>query len=74
MQENRDLILMGDFNCGEVDWENLDSMGGPESWGSKLLELTMENMMLQWVMEKKLGIEELTSHRDLIWCSLERQT
>ena len=52
MRENRDLILMGDFNCKEVEWESLETKGDSESWGSVLLELAMDNLMTQWVTEK----------------------
>lgn len=51
MSESRELIIMGDFNCKEVDWENLETKGNLDSWGSVLLEIMMENIMTQWVTE-----------------------
>lgn len=43
------LILMGDFNCGEVCWEEWSTDGGENSWGYALLNLVMENTMTQWI-------------------------
>ena len=42
---------MGDFNCSEVKWENYECSGEDNSWGNRLLKLTMENVMKQWVTE-----------------------
>ena len=42
---------MGDFNCSEVKWENYECSGESNSWGNRLLKLTMENAMKQWVTE-----------------------
>jgi len=51
MRSNKKVILMGDFNCGEVDWENLDTHGSEDSWGSIFLQMTLDNMLKQWVTE-----------------------
>ena len=42
---------MGDINCSEVKWENYECSGEDNSWGNRLLKLTMENAMKQWVTE-----------------------
>lgn len=68
MRENRDLILMGDFNCKEVEWESLETTGSPESWGAVLLELAMDNLMTQWVTEKtRYRGEDEPSRLDLVF-------
>ena len=43
---------MEDYNCSEVRWEIFES-GGENTWGSKLLKLTMNNTMIQWVTDNK---------------------
>ena len=46
MMENSDtIIMMGDFNCKEVCWEEWYTGGGEESWGGILLDLVMNNIM-----------------------------
>ena len=42
-------ILLGDFNCKEVNWEQYTTPDSDESWGNALLNLVMENLMIQWV-------------------------
>ena len=48
MENNHNLALMGDLNCGKVQWEDWYTEGCEESWGNKLLNLIMENAMTQW--------------------------
>ena len=49
--KNKKVLLVGDFNCKEINWGTLESYGREKSWGEKLLTLTMENAMKQWVQE-----------------------
>ena len=51
LKEGENTILMGDFNCKEVHWEDMSSEGGEESWGTMLLDLTMDYTMTQWIQE-----------------------
>ena len=41
---------MGDFNCSEVNCETFES-GSENTCGNRLLRLTMNNTMIQWVTE-----------------------
>ena len=41
---------MGDFNCCEVNWEIIES-AGENTRGNRLLRLTMNHTMIQWVTE-----------------------
>ena len=51
VQEKGKVLLAGDFNCKDVDWENLKCGGEQETWGIKFLDLMMENMMTQEIKE-----------------------
>ena len=45
------ITVMGDFNCKEVSWENWSTDGSDMSWGNKLLQMAMDNILTQWVTE-----------------------
>ena len=51
VQGKNRVILTGDFNCKDVDWENLECGGEQETWGVRFLDLMMENMMTQQIKE-----------------------
>lgn len=51
LKERGRVILLGDFNCKEINWDNYESGVGDEAWGEKFLNLMMENMMEQKVKE-----------------------
>lgn len=57
---NNELLIVGDFNCKEVNWEEGEAGGGESSWGCKLLELTNDNLLVQNVKEctRKRGQDE----------------
>ena len=48
---NKKVIITGDFNCKEVDWENFETEGGEDSWGNRLLRLATNKLLTQWVRE-----------------------
>nr|XP_053656751.1 uncharacterized protein LOC128705624 [Cherax quadricarinatus] len=45
------LLVMGDFNHREIDWENLEPHGGPETWRAKMMDVVLENLMHQHVRD-----------------------
>ncbi|XP_069941770.1 glutamate receptor-like [Cherax quadricarinatus] len=45
------LLVMGDFNHREIDWENLEPHGGPKTWRAKMLDVLLENTMHQHVKD-----------------------
>ena len=52
MIENSDnIIMMRDFNCKEVCWEEWFIRRGEEPWVGILLDLVMNNIMTQWIKE-----------------------
>ncbi len=56
IESSDNLILMGDFNCKEVCWEQWYTDGREETWGSKLLNLAMEKTEAE---VQKLGVCDL---------------
>ena len=61
-------LLMGDFNCKEVNWEDWTTEGGENSWGYTLLDLIMEHTMTQWIQqETRFRSDEQPSRLDLIF-------
>ena len=50
IKSSQRVTLVGQFNCSEVNWEMFES-GGENTWGNRLLRLTMNNTMIQWVTE-----------------------
>jgi len=75
IEGSENIIVMGDFNCKEVCWEEWSTEGGEESWGGTMLNLVMNNIMTQWIEEKTRfrGSEEpsrldllLTKEADII--------
>ena len=58
---------MADFNCSEVNWETFESRG-ENTWGNRLLRLTMNNTIIQWVTEKtRFRGEDKPSRLNLIY-------
>lgn len=51
IRERSRVILNGDFNCKEEDWEKYESGGGEDAWGTRFFNQMMENMMVQRVKE-----------------------
>lgn len=61
-------IMMGDFNCKEVCWEDWSMEGSETTWGNTLLTLAMENVLTQWVKEDtRFGGEGASSRLDLVF-------
>ena len=51
IRKSKIVLLVGDFNCKEINWESFEAGGNQSEWGERFLNLTMENMMTQWVTE-----------------------
>lgn len=68
MKQRTELILVGDFNCKEVDWENWQTEGSGNTWGSVLLDMAMENLLIQWVKETtRFRGDDQPSRLDLVF-------
>ena len=51
MLKGNKVVMMGDFNCKEVCWEEWYTSGSESSWENKLLNLAMDNALTQWISE-----------------------
>ena len=51
LQRRNRLLLTGDFNCKEVDWECMDAGNNASSWGNILLEIITDNFLTQHIKE-----------------------
>ena len=68
LKESDNIILMGDFNCKEVSWEEWTANSGEKSWGNFLLDLSIENIMTQWIKENtRYRGGETPSRLDLVF-------
>ena len=62
------VIMVGDFNCNNVKWETFEGDEDERSWGNRLLNLTLENMMIQRVSENtRFRGEDKPSRLDLVF-------
>lgn len=60
-------MLVGDINYKKLDWENFRSVGGDTARGDGLLNLTVGNVMTQWVKENaRHGSEGRQARLDLL--------
>ena len=59
---------MGDFNCKNVKWEEMEVSGNAGPWSEEVLQLAMVNTMDQWVEEStRYRGEEEPSMLDLVF-------
>lgn len=42
------MVMVGDFSCKEILWEDFEVKDGNE-WGKEILNMMMHNLMMQWV-------------------------
>ncbi len=61
------IMIMEDFNCKNVKWEDWSVERKGELWGGKLLRMAMDNLMTQWVDENTKFREDKPSWLDLIF-------
>ena len=68
MLRHNKVIMMGDFNCKEVCWEEWYNEGTESSWGFTLLQLAIDNVLTQWIKsDTRFGGEEESSRLDLLF-------
>ena len=68
VRENDRILICGDFNCGEVDWEEMDPRSEEGSWGSRVLNQMTESALFQHITEptRERG-EDTPSRLDLMF-------
>ena len=70
--QHKDVLIIGDFNCKEIDWEERTCKGGEESWGVKLLNWAEENILKQWIdRDTRHRGRDTPSRLDLVFTSEE---
>ena len=54
------VLLLGDFNCKNVNWEVMGTCGNAETWSEEVIQMAAQNTMEQWVDEftRYRGTEE----------------
>ena len=68
IKEHDNVLLAGDFNCKEVNWDDFEAGGTENNWGRRLLETMEENFMTQWVKENtRLRGSDEPARLDLIF-------
>ena len=67
---NKNVFIVGDFNCKEINWEEGTYRGGENSWSNKLMKWAEENLLTQWVdCETRYRGSDNPSRLDLIFTS-----
>ena len=62
------VLLVGDFNCKNVRWEEMEVIANAGEWSEEMLQLAMVNTMDQWVEEStRYRGEEEPSMLDLVF-------
>lgn len=49
-RKDTSMLLMGDFNCKKISWEEMEVNGEAGQW-SEMLQLALTDTMAQWVEE-----------------------
>ncbi|KAK8747749.1 hypothetical protein OTU49_016574 [Cherax quadricarinatus] len=62
------LLVIRNFNHREIDWENLEPHGGPETWRARMLDVVLENLMHQHVKDTtRVRGEDEPARLDLVF-------
>ena len=56
LSEGGKVLMLGDFNCKNINWKDMEVKGNLGTWEEKMVQLAMVNTMDQWV-------DEYTRHR-----------
>ena len=68
IRKSRRVLLVGDFNCKDINWNEMEMSGNDSPWCDKLIQLAMVNTMEQWVDEvTRCRGEEEPSLIDLVF-------
>ena len=68
LSKDKKILLLGDFNCKNINWEEMEICENAGQWGEDLLQMAMVNTLDQWVNEyTRLRGEEEPTMLDLIF-------
>ena len=70
LTKDKDVLMVGDFNCKGINWEEGTCQGGENSWSERLLNWAVENLMTQWVdCDTRFSGGDTPSRLDLLFTS-----
>ena len=68
IRKDNKILLMGDFNCKNVRWEEMEIDGNTEPWSEEMLQLALVNTLEEWVEEPtRYQGQEVPSLLDLVF-------
>ena len=71
--QNR-ILLCGDFNCKEVDWESMEPKCEEGSWGARVFEQMTDNALYQHIKETtRVRGDDNPSRLDLVFTRKEEE-
>ena len=70
VSRDKNVLMVGDFNCKEINWEERTCRGGENSWNNILLSWAVENLLTQWIdCETRFRGSDNPSRLDLVFTS-----
>ena len=68
VKDSNDVVIAGDYNCKEVNWEAMTTSGGQNSWSNRLVNWAVENLLTQWVdCDTRFSGSDAPSRLDLVF-------
>ena len=68
LRKDKKILLLGDFNCKNINWEVMEVCGNGGRWGEELLQMAMVNTLDQWANEyTRFRGEEEPAMLDLVF-------
>ena len=68
--KGKDMVIVGDFNCKQVNWEEGTCHGEEYSYSDRLLSWAQENLMKQWIdCETRFRGGDAPARLDLLFTS-----
>ena len=68
--QSKDVVIVGDFNCKEINWEEGTCQGGEQSYSDRLLNWAQDNLMKQWIdCETRFRGGDVPARLDLLFTS-----
>ncbi len=68
LRRDKKILLLGDFNCKNINWEVMEVCENGGQWGEELLQMAMVNTLDQWTNEyTRFRGEEEPAMLDLVF-------
>lgn len=66
LSKDNNVLIVGDFNCKEINRQEGTFQGGEYSWSEKLMSWALENLLTQWInCEMRISGRGTSSRLDL---------